>query len=154
MHNMDTCAVQHRAVTLLSGIAVLSGPHRWAITLCRLALHAWSAHGCALLKSRIGELQDYLHFVDNFSGYVLCDAANFGGRNLWPNSDLKLLWQYWKAVVRHHFRFSSESFLKAERDQALNNLLHFARIGQEQFGAPFCTYNLHMLVCRCGHLLC
>ncbi len=88
-------------------------------------------------------MEDWLHFVETFSKYVLRGVLS---------PQLATMWGHLVAAVDHYFRptqwASPEAFQEASR-AAHDRLRAFANMAEElEFPYTSFTPNLHMLICQ------
>ena len=104
-------------------------------------------------------MEDWMRWTCEYSRYILMDID---GQEIMPTvmcsiaggppQPLRLawIWEKLRDALIYHFRFPARPSGE-DRDMAAtaasNGLFAFAMGAESVFGADFCTYNLHMLVC-------
>lgn len=101
-------------------------------------------------------MEDYLHFTETFSNYILMPDGN--GRDMLHVPELRQMWTHLQVFVKHHFRAQAGHLCGTpeglaaqlqEQEQAQHALRQFSVMAEQLFeGHPLCTFNLHTLNCR------
>jgi hypothetical protein len=84
-------------------------------------------------------MEDWLHFVEAFSPYL------FSPGTLPPV--LQDMWDHLVTAILHYFH-AGDSYTDAASRKAASSLLAFAKLVEQHFPKKYCTFNLHMAVCR------
>lgn len=103
-------------------------------------------------KRGLWTMEDYLHFTETFSLYIL-QPGDDGGHMI-PHEGLREMWELLRKWVLHHLRspapnLSSAGIARARRE-AKDSLMQFSKLAESLFQPtyPLCTYNLHLMNCR------
>lgn len=84
-------------------------------------------------------MEDWLHFVEAFSPYL------FSPGTLPPL--LQTMWNHLVKAILHYFHAGTTYTDDASREAAAS-MLEFAKLVETHFPRKYCTFNLHMAVCR------
>ena len=99
-------------------------------------------------KHKQWTMEEWLHFVEAFSPYVLSPHPKAPGGQVLHDARLREMWTLLRDVTIHHCRVKPESDTVRAREAAQAKLFKYARLVSQNFGLKACTYNLHLMVCR------
>ncbi|GLI64632.1 hypothetical protein VaNZ11_007950 [Volvox africanus] len=105
-------------------------------------------------------MEDWLHWLDSYSVYILHEEDSLQSSTpLMPvvqrvvdgitkSFNIKVMWNNLRTALLHYFRYDPSDFSADANNHAARLLKSFSIAAEHVFGIQFCTYNLHILVCR------
>lgn len=99
---------------------------------------------CVLDKSGQWVMETWLHFLETWSVYIF--SHHKGKPVLSPV--LSDMWDSLRRGLLYYLRLNPPGGVPENRGDATKLLKRYGELLETHVGARFCTYNLHMLVCR------
>ncbi|BDA51631.1 hypothetical protein COCOBI_19-1870 [Coccomyxa sp. Obi] len=98
-------------------------------------------------KHKQWTMEEWIHFVESWSPYILADLPKCGGPIL-PDPRLRQMWTLLREATLHYVSATPGNGTLEEQQAAHDKLQQYAKLVEQHFGIRTCTYNLHLLVCR------
>ena len=99
-------------------------------------------------RHRQWTMEEWIHFVEAWSPYVLSTHPKLPGGNVLHDERLQEMWGLLRAVTLHYCRATPGNGTPAKQKEAHDMLMRYAKLVSQHFGIKACTYNLHLLCCR------
>ena len=99
-------------------------------------------------KHKQWTMEEWLHFVEAFSPYVLSPHNKAPGGHVLHDARLREMWPLLRDVTLHHCRVTPGSDSAEAREATHTKLFKYAKLVSQPFGVKACSYNLHLMVCR------
>lgn len=93
-------------------------------------------------------MEDWLHFVVAFSPYLFSPQVQGKARTSILPELLQRMWDRLTTAILHYFHAFVGEYTDKASQEAADSMLEFAKLVEQHFPKKYCTFNLHMAVCR------